>query len=1020
MLLSKRNLQKRTLGKHRVLPLIIILFFALTVLFEAFLLESSETRIVKLTEKSIPSLEGNFQGENKEIPNFSPSFDIHSSQNPHILFIIADPTSLDLSYDKPFIDFINKTLGFNITLHDDNNSYSLAGFDAVVISDSVIAGYVSSLANESIPILIMESFTWSDFRLATGRGSSAGETDYYIMNSNHYITKNETFDTFTTIYSPAGIIQFMKGFTAEPPVSEIESLARRTIPNGNERTLITLDKGKNDWYNVSATERRTFWGATQGDLLNQKGWELWNRTLRWILYDDINGSATINVNVIDRDNQNVPNAEVNLTHSFDATQKYSKNTSVTGQTTFTNIPYGSYNLTVEFEGSINDTLTFLNITGQQTFNLTAEFTYLVRIYEFIDNYPPSITDVGFFLSNRTFHANVSDTSTLTAVNLSLTATNDTPFYRSETYTMVTTNGLLYFNESAAQDLTAVNITYNITAIDIAGNIRVSENYSFLLGDITPPIIHEYNVTDYENGTLQFYANITDSQSDVQDPVILKINDSFVEMHLNASGYWVYRTQKKYALTLNYTIWVANDSVGNGEEDLEQKFAFTPRFGLITPNDSVKPCIRGVSDTSAVHENGYVEFTSYIDDWNDFQSGINTSSVELTLLMNGERTSYPMTPTGAFSYYFEFMFNFEDYVYYWINASDLAGNINSSSIHTINITDNAIPIVSYWAEEWGNGTVDFYAEVIDWPLNETTAVVSYTQNWFDTPWPNIVMSEISESQFRTRVHDSSFQLANIYYYVSAVDSFDNSYLPTLDQSLNISVTDKIPPTIIYTIDNSTSIDGEITVTAYATDEFIISPLVNGPYYINISSDSTSMETTMDYNPIFRYWYKTQSFLYGEEVDIAIGVYDDSGNFGKRNFSITIDDLAPPLVTDKPPIVFQNGTTTLWAEVVEGNYGSGLKDVMIIYIRNNIRYESRMEQINSGNFYEYTLSGFEAGQTFAYQITATDNNDNIYTTNLKTVYIADTTPPIYRAFNCTKELINHTATGVLFWSEVDDLF
>ncbi len=958
--------------------------------------------------------------ELSEIPICSPSLDIQSSQNPHILFIVADPTSLDPVYDEPFVDFINLTLRFNVTCHDDNNSYSFEGYDAIIISDSIAVDQISSLANAKIPILIMESFTWPDFRIASGRGSVWG-SDYYIMNSNHYITLYETNGTYVTIYTSENEIQFLKGYNNEPPGTEIVSLARRTDGKDNERTLITLDKGKKDWNSVLTAERRTYWGATQGNILNQKGWELWNRTLRWILYDDVNGSAMININVKDLDDQDVPNAAVNLTLSNDISQKFSQNTTVDGLTTFANIPFGSYNLTVEFEDTINDTLSLLNITGQQTFNLTANFNFTVRIEEYVDNDPPIISNFGFFPSNKTFYADIFDASTLTLVNLSLSASN-TSFTRNENYSMVTTDGVLYYNETAAQDLAAVNVTYNITAIDIAGNIRISDNYSFLLGDITPPIIQEYNVTDYKNGTLQFFANITDKQSDIQDPVILKINESFVEMHLNASGYWVYRTQAYYDITLNYTIWSANDSIGN--ENGTRLHSLTPKFGLTIPKDAIEPHIWGVSDTFTVHENGYVEFFSYIEDWNEYQSGTNISSIQLTLSVNGANSSHLMSPIGAITYYYEFTFNFEDTVYYWVNASDLAGNVNPGIIHgPFIINDNTIPIVSYWAEEWGNGTVDFHAEVIDWPNNETSVFVSYTQNWFDTPWPNKTMIEISESQFSVRENNHEFQIENIWYYVTAVDSSNNSYEPTLDESLNITITDKIPPIIIFTIENSILTDGEITVTAYAIDVFSVSNFVNNTFYVNMSSDSTTIETTMDYNPILRNWFKTQNFLYGEEVNIVIGVHDDAENFGKCNKTIVIDDLAPPNIKRHGSTVYQNGTVTIWAEVVEGPFGSGLTEenssvtIEVIY-RSSLN--ATMEWNGSGNYYVYSLSGFVPADVPVYQIKATDRKLNANFTDFKPIYIRDLTPPICDDFDDDESILNHYTSHFNFWVNASDPF
>lgn len=995
--------------------LILILLLSLSNIIQENINYSNELLVGKT---SVPILRDNSKNNYPRFPINLPSFAIQPFP-PRILFIVKNSSSPDSTYDQPFFEYMNSTLNYTVTYHDSNDSYSYEGYDAIVISDSIDVDQVSSLANASIPILIMESFTYSVFRIASGRGST-NDDSLYILNSNHFITVNETNATDVTVYTSKVYIQFLKGYTNEPVIwSEIDSLAQRTLHQTNERTLIALDKGRKDWDNVSTAERRTFWGATQGNILTQKGWELWNRTLRWILYDDMNGSATININVKDLDNKDVPNAEVNLTHSYDTNQNFSQSTTVEGQTTFTNIPYGTYNITVEFEDSINDTFSLINITGEQAFNLTANFDFTVRINEYIDNDPPIISNIGFFLSNKTFHAEVYDASALMMVNLSLTASNATPFTRKGNYTMVTTDGVFYYNDTAAHDLSAVNVTYNITAIDIAGNIRISETYSFLLGDNTPPTIYEYNVTDYENGTLQFYANITDSQSDVQDPVILRINESFAEMHLNASGYWVYRTQAYYDITLNYTIWSANDSVGN--ENGTRKFSLTPKFGLVTPKDNIYPHIWGVSDTSTVHENGYVEFTSYVDDWNEFQSGTNKSSVQLTLSVNGVNISHIMTPIGAITYYYEFTFNFEDTVYYWVNASDLARNIEQGDIHGFNITDNAIPIVTYWAEEWGNGTVDFHAEVIDWPNNKTTTFVSYTQNWFDTPWPNITMTEFSESQFSTRVNDTKFQLQDIWYYVTAVDSSGNSYEPTLDQSLNITVTDKVPPIITFTIENSTLNDGEITVVAHATDEFgTPAGYVDNTFYINMSQDVVN--TPMDYDGFYHYT-TTHSFPYEDLVTIIVWVQDDSGNLGIRNRTIIIGDYTPPKITRWGPIVYQNGTVKIWAEINEGVYGSGLADdnssvtIDYIFISPEI---ATMTWNGSGNFFTYSISGFNPENAFTYRIKAIDKSNNANITDWEPVSILDLTPPVYKAFDHSEELVNCTASELHFWAEVEDPF
>ncbi|MFX0208699.1 MAG: hypothetical protein ACFFDT_22145, partial [Candidatus Hodarchaeota archaeon] len=278
-------------------------------------------------------------------------------------------------------------------------------------------------------------------------------------------------------------------------------------------------------------------------------------------------------------------------------------------------------------------------------------------------------------------------------------------------------------------------------------------------------------------------------------------------------------------------------------------------------------------------------------------------------------------------------------------------------------------------------------------------------------------------FSKREHNNKFQLQDIWFYVTAIDASNNSYEPALDQSKDITVTDKVPPTITYTIENSTQYDGEITVVAYATDVFSFSNFVNNTFYINMSSGSISIETAMDYNPIYRNWFKIYSFPHGEEVEITIGVHDEAGNLGKTNFTIIVNDLAPPNIKRHEPKVYQNGTVTIWAEVVEGPFGSGLAEdhspVTIEIIYRYSRIET-MEWNGSGNFYAFSMQGFTPGEAFTYQIRAKDKNENVNITDWKPVSILDLTPPVYKAFSYSEQFVNHTATELSFWIEAYDPF
>ncbi|MHA2203463.1 MAG: hypothetical protein ACW991_07220, partial [Candidatus Hodarchaeales archaeon] len=455
-----------------------------------------------------------------------PILSLQAFQQPRILFIVGNPSFLSSDYDIPFLDYMISTLNFNVTIHDDTNSYSYDDYDAIVISRTIgESGTVDSLKEASIPILTMESWNFDVFQLGNDRDYDSSYQRIYLLNTIHFITQEYSVGSLE-IYTDNGVIDYLMDYHEIGEDVEIVSLAQRRSFNSDERTLVVLDKGKKAWDLSLAPERRAFWGAVRGDRLSIDGWSLWNKTLHWILYEDVPGNATIHVNVMDLDNRNVPNAQVNLTNSLKSTQNWAQNTTMDGDTTFTNISFGYYNITVDFEDSTNDTLTFIEIAGTRTYETNPYLEFTVQVPEYIDNFPPIIANIHFenITTGGNFSANVFDESRLDTVNLSLTVRNISNGFvlRDKSYQMITRDGNYYFNDTALEGLpiTGINVTYNITAIDVAGNIEVSPDHFFTLGDSIAPIIHEYNVTDYENGTLMFYANVTDDESLVSE-VILK-------------------------------------------------------------------------------------------------------------------------------------------------------------------------------------------------------------------------------------------------------------------------------------------------------------------------------------------------------------------------------------------------------------------------------------------------------------------------------------------------------------------
>ncbi|MHA1331999.1 MAG: hypothetical protein ACTSR2_13095, partial [Candidatus Hodarchaeales archaeon] len=797
----------------------------------------------------------------------TPVFKLQSFQTPNILFIVGDPSSPDAQFDKPFFDFLTNNLSYTVDYHDDNNSFNYQNYDAILISRSILEiDTVDSLYKAEIPILTMEAGTETEFQLGSGFGTTV-LSSIYIINNSHYITNNLSQQSTFPLYSNLGEIDYVKGYNAIPTGAGVFQLAKPSDLASVKyyRSLLTLDKGDNDWNNTPASERRAFWGAPNGLLLNQEGWYRWNRTLNWILYDDRAGNTTIIINVKDLAKENINNSKVTIVDSYNSSNVWTQNTSISGSTTFTNLPFSFYNITVEFNGVKNETLAFLELGPERTWQSEAYFEYEVILETYIDESPPIIQNISFDNSTYTFSAEIIDENQIKSVFLNLTAINISTqeIVISGNFSMVLQSGSTYYNDTALDPLssTDVEIQYNINATDIAGNIALSALEIITLDDPTPPQILEYGVTDYRNGTLEFFANISDDSG--VESATLRLNDTYVSMIQNSSNYWVYRDEFYYGSTWNYTIWSTKDNLGNENGSITT--SLNPSYKLVVVNDETNPQIWGIQHTFFDHNEGQVEFTALVDDWNNYQSQVNISTVKIILEINGLNQSFFMSKIGDITYFYEYTFNYDDTVYFWIQAMDLAGNLNLGLRHgPYIISDNSPPSVSYWADEFGNGTIDFFARVIDWPNNLTNANLLYSINYPAT-WINVSMVSINSTLYTIRISDFSYQEQDIWYYVSALDSAGNSYTPEIDEALNISLSDKICPEITYVlIQNSTVVDGQITVYVRAEDPFGASSIVNNTFYLSYQVNSSLNIVEMNYYSFYTYSY-TLVFLYQTTVN-----------------------------------------------------------------------------------------------------------------------------------------------------------
>ncbi len=1023
----------------RTKTLLLICLFSLQIsstLLNTNTLYSTIRNEAKLPILKSPITSSNFS--NSAISLTTPSFKLQSFQTPSILFLVGDENSLNNIYDINFYNFMFSTLGFNVIYHTANDSYDYTNYDAIVISRSVPEeGTVETLANASIPILTMEPGHGDEFPLGNGLYDHKWKEFITIPTGsdiasdiNHYIVSEETPGSSKQIYNGAWEdTAFLKGYTVSAFPSECEAV-RLAYYDLKYATIVALDKNHLDWNLQPSPERRVFWGIPETDLFLSSTWDWWKKSLYWTLYDDFPGNATVNVNVKDLDGYNIADAQVNLTDSLDSSNSWILNTSSSGRCSFPKIPWGQYNIEVKYKSVTNNTLTNLEIAPARTYIDSMTFDYSVVVENYLDEDPPIISNIYFNKTTSTFFADVTDFSNLSYVYLNLTAHNLTTGAVEiilQNFTMIPSSGITYYNATTLDSLTGtlVNITYNIIAEDNIGYSSASPIRYFDLDDPDAPIVWNYDAIDFGNGSTTFYTNVTDA-SGIQPPVILQVNSDYFAMDKSDSGLWVYTGLFDYGVEIGYTIFSVFDQVGN--ENGSNIYPILFPLKSITPIDTTPPRISSLSDTFSIHEQGYVEFDVNIDDWNQYQSGVNATSVEIVLEINGINISSNITQIGEITFSYEFTFNYNDSIYYWIKALDLEDNmIYSSKRGPFHINDNAIPDIFFWANEYGNGTLDFYTRVTDWPNNDTSTFILFTGDYFAVEWMNFSMTPINDTFFMYRYPNFPYQEQDVWYYGTAFDSANNTLQTPLDSAKSLNLSDSMPPEITLTLVNSTTNDGQVDLFARAIDPYGSQIFVNSSFYLNISSSMGTITREMTYDPSF-YPFSTYNFSfsypYQEEITIMVWVSDIAGNQGQTSKTIVIQDFTPPDITEYGVLEFQNGTIIIWADVMEGFNGSGLlvdNSSVILNWAYIHELTANMEWNGTGNYFCYKIVNREPRDAITYNITVFDNAGNIASTGLQLYKIIDTTAPIFVVYPSLNETQrDHITSEVTFWTIAQDTF
>ncbi|MFX1508053.1 MAG: hypothetical protein ACFFDC_18365, partial [Promethearchaeota archaeon] len=201
-------------------------------------------------------------------------------------------------------------------------------------------------------------------------------------------------------------------------------------------------------------------------------------------------------------------------------------------------------------------------TNEVTFGRYDSFSYANRIRWYVIEHPP---EEGIYVQRGNYNWDPPNSG-------SNTLTNDIPNQVDPDRTIIVRSsstrgtGLSFPRQKNLPRLISGSQWTSTQYNGITENYDQHEEYWQIISlpppDYMPPIIHDFGVDDPGNGFPQFWANISDSKSNVET-VTLKLNETLNDMTLNETGFWVYQPSPiNFNDFISYQICNTTDSSGN--------------------------------------------------------------------------------------------------------------------------------------------------------------------------------------------------------------------------------------------------------------------------------------------------------------------------------------------------------------------------------------------------------------------------------------------------------------------------
>ncbi|MBI4448804.1 S8 family serine peptidase [Candidatus Woesearchaeota archaeon] len=541
-----------------------------------------------------------------------------------------------------------------------------------------------------------------------------------------------------------------------------------------------------------------------------------------------------------------------------------------------------------------------------------------------------------------------------------------------------------------------NYSFKIVANDTFGNLNDTINSSFVINDVTNPVVVNLSTTPgIGNQTNTFNVSVAATDTIAIDSVLFNICPANSVCAPVLTGVAI--AGSRYLVTYNTTLSstpgaynvtvAANDTSGNLNQTM---------IGQFTVNDITRPEVFGLISTPVIgNQSNTFNITFNVSD--NFQLSNVTLNVSLASGAPNVLGTTENTPGQRSAIFTTTASTTPGNYTYRIIANDTSGNLNDSATSSLVVNDLTNPAVLNLSPSAGSNLAQTPFRIA---VNATDNHAVLTVRANVTGAVNL-LAELFNTSSQPNIWNVTAQINVTGEYNITIIANDSQNNINATIKVAVNVTDQTAPNV--SAPSSHIVIGNQS-TVYNLSGLIVDPFANSidTTRLNVSAPNGSFVTSLiltnsganRYSALFN---TTSSTLPGNYT-YSIIANDTRGNTNISTSTFIVNDITAPAVIDlrsDPIIGNQSNTFNISANVSDNTNGTTVSTVVanVTVPGGAVTSLVMIRQGTSAVFSaEFNTTLTSAGGNYSYRIIATDSFSNVNLTQTSTFIVNDGTAPL----------------------------